>query len=816
VNLLNRVARALVCACAFFLGCNLAEAQPISFSVSFWYPTNGESYVAPANIGVHAMVTDSNVVETVQYLVGTNSIGIVTNKGGVLITNSNSESPFFVYWTNVPVGTYTLTAVATDSAGNMATSAPVTITVTKPPPPPPPVPFVYIYSPTNGSVYHAPTNVTMYVRAGESGGAVASVEFFENKTLLGVVSNSGPATNISSEPLYSLTWSNVPTGAFALQAIAIDTNGNSASSSVVSITVYPPPPNVPLAVAISFPTNGQSYIAPATVPMRASVADSNVVQTVQYYSGTNSIGIVTNHSGLLLTNITAESPFLFDWTNVPAGTYTLTALAVDTAGHTTTSASVTITVTPAPPPVPYVYIYSPANGSTYHAPTNVILYAHAGELGGAVASVEFFENKTLLGVVSNTSVATNISSVPLYSLIWSNVPTGTIALQAVVIDTNGNTATSSVVIITVYPPPPPPPNIPLSISFWYPTNGETYFAPADIGIHAAVADSNVVETVQYFSGTNSIGIVTNKGGVLLTNISGESPFYLDWTNVPAGTYSLTAVATDSAGNMATSAPVTITVTPPPPLVPYVYIYSPMNGSVYHAPTNITIFARAVDIGASGTKQLFWSNIISVEFFENNTLLGTASNSSMALSPSSEPLYSLTWSNVPTGTFALRAVAIDTNGNSATSSVVSITVVSNPPPPNIPLAVSIWYPTNGESYVAPASIGIRVGVADSNVVETVQFFSGTNSLGIVTNKGGVLLTNLTAVSPFYLYWTNVSAGKYTVTAVATDSAANMATSAPVTITVTAPPPPVPYVYIFTPTNGSVYHVPTNITIFCARV
>src|SRR5580698_5974265 len=89
--------------------------------------------------------------------------------------------------------------------------------------------------------------------------------------------------------------------------------------------------------------------------------------------------------------------------------------------------------------------------------------------------------------------------------------------------------------------------IPLTVRFWYPTNGETFTAPANIGVHAQVADSNVVETVQYFAGTNSIGLVSNKTGVIITNLSADSPFYMLWSNVPAGTYTLTALATDAAG-----------------------------------------------------------------------------------------------------------------------------------------------------------------------------------------------------------------------------------------------------------------------------
>jgi len=67
------------------------------------------------------------------------------------------------------------------------------------------------------------------------------------------------------------------------------------------------------------------------------------------------------------------------------------------------------------------------------------------------------------------------------------------------------------------------------------------------------------------------------------------------------------------------------------------------------------------MGAGGSTQLIANNIANVEFFENNTLLGVVSNSLPLLSPIPEPVYALTWSNVPTGAFALKAIAVDTKG-----------------------------------------------------------------------------------------------------------------------------------------------------------
>jgi uncharacterized protein (TIGR03437 family) len=53
-------------------------------------------------------------------------------QNGTLIS-TDSSSPWSAVWTNVPKGSYTLTAVATDNSGLRTTSAPVSITVTNSP-----------------------------------------------------------------------------------------------------------------------------------------------------------------------------------------------------------------------------------------------------------------------------------------------------------------------------------------------------------------------------------------------------------------------------------------------------------------------------------------------------------------------------------------------------------------------------------------------------------------------------------------------------------------------------------------------------------
>ncbi len=109
-----------------------------------------------------------------------------------------------------------------------------------------------------------------------------------------------------------------------------------------------PPPNVPPTVSLTAPANGASYIAPASINLTANASDSDgSISQVAFYNGASLIG-----NGTL-----TGSSYSFAWTNVAAGSYSLTAKATDNAGAVTTSTAVNISVTSPPPPPPSVSLY---------------------------------------------------------------------------------------------------------------------------------------------------------------------------------------------------------------------------------------------------------------------------------------------------------------------------------------------------------------------------------------------------------------------------------------------------------------------------
>jgi hypothetical protein len=122
-----------------------------------------------------------------------------------------------------------------------------------------------------------------------------------------------------------------------------------------------------------------------------------------------------------------------------------------------------------PPPTncrPIVRIASPANGTVFHTPVDIPIFAYARACTGSIVSVEFFAGTNSLGF-GNT--VTNIPPTPtnvlsLFSLVWSNAALGAWDLRARALDTSGALTTSEPVHILVEPTPPPPTNRPAIVT----------------------------------------------------------------------------------------------------------------------------------------------------------------------------------------------------------------------------------------------------------------------------------------------------------------------------------------------------------------
>ncbi|HMJ66743.1 MAG TPA: lamin tail domain-containing protein, partial [Candidatus Binatia bacterium] len=117
-------------------------------------------------------------------------------------------------------------------------------------------PSVTITNPISGARFNVATNILLGASASDADGSVAKVEFFDNLT-----NKIGEVT----APPFTLAWSNAPSGAHTLTAIATDDLGSTGVSAPVSIDIN----RLPI-VTITSPTNGATFFAPANISIAAT------------------------------------------------------------------------------------------------------------------------------------------------------------------------------------------------------------------------------------------------------------------------------------------------------------------------------------------------------------------------------------------------------------------------------------------------------------------------------------------------------------------------------------------------------------------
>jgi RHS repeat-associated protein len=121
----------------------------------------------------------------------------------------------------------------------------------------------------------------------------------------------------------------------------VDNLGGRSSTVGVYIHVRE---NVSPSVTLTSPSSNATFTAPASITLTANASDSDgTIAKVEFYKGAT-----------LITTLTA-APYTYNWTNVAAGSYSLTAVATDNVGATRTSAPVAITVNSAVTQIYYIH-----------------------------------------------------------------------------------------------------------------------------------------------------------------------------------------------------------------------------------------------------------------------------------------------------------------------------------------------------------------------------------------------------------------------------------------------------------------------------
>ncbi|MCX6880093.1 MAG: Ig-like domain-containing protein [Verrucomicrobia bacterium] len=232
----------------------------------------------------------------------------------------------------------------------------------------------------------------------------------------------GTNTNVASGTPTSVSWAGLTAGTtYEWYAVASDASLSTTGTTNTFTTagVAPQPPTV----AITSPANGATVGTSFTIAATAADSDGTITS-------------VTFYDGATLLNTDTSSPYSYAWTGASVGSHSLTAVALDNSGLTTTSAVVNVTVAAANV-APTVAITSPANGASVG--TSFTIAATAADSDGTITSVTFYDGATLLNTDSSSP----------YSYAWSGASVGSHALTAVALDNGGLTTTSAVVNVTV-------------------------------------------------------------------------------------------------------------------------------------------------------------------------------------------------------------------------------------------------------------------------------------------------------------------------------------------------------------------------------
>ena len=318
---------------------------------------------------------------------------------------------------------------------------------------------------------------------------------------------------------------------------------------------------------------------------------------------------------------------------------------------------------------PTVIISAPANNAQVSSNVNICVQVNASSSSASITNVDLYKNTTLIthDSADNPSTMNPCKGYHSYQLPNLNVNSPVVFTAIVTDSQNLQTRSAPVVVysgtakigdaIPAYPPAPtndgvnPPPATPASVAITSPANNTT-LTGTSVSLASAISNAKCsYSQVQYLNGTASLGTSTT------------SPTYsLSLSNLAAGSYSITAVATGTSCAKLMSAAVKVTLQAP---------------TAANKPPTVSLSASSTTLPSTGTLTL-QSNaaddhgITKVEFYDGTTLIG---------SPVTAAPYTITIAKPTVGKHSYTAKAYD-NGSpvlTTTSAAVAVTVTSVTPP-----------------------------------------------------------------------------------------------------------------------------------------
>ncbi|MGV3773410.1 MAG: Ig-like domain-containing protein [Verrucomicrobiales bacterium] len=182
--------------------------------VSLSSPPAGATFLAGETITFAANASDDTSISNVEFFANEISLGF------------DATVPYSIS-TSLPVGSYSITAKATDNLGMTVTSTSIQISVGSQNQ----APSITLASAQAGTVLLAPAAVTLRATATDSDGAIAKVEFYQGDALIGT----------STSEAFEWVVANLAAGTYSFKAVATDNTGASQSSATIQVVVTDQP-----------------------------------------------------------------------------------------------------------------------------------------------------------------------------------------------------------------------------------------------------------------------------------------------------------------------------------------------------------------------------------------------------------------------------------------------------------------------------------------------------------------------------------------------------------------------------------------------
>jgi hypothetical protein len=616
-------------------------------------PVQGAVFNAgtPINIQATASDPDGDPIQKVDFVA-------YSSATGSLAIGTDTTAPYETTWTNAPVGTWSLYAFPTDSHGlrgdsieivqiQVVNSAPLSVS---------------ILSPTNGQVLVEGDYVPIQVSVS------ASVNLVEVRD-----QNNNLVAWLTGSP-WSSFWRVMDVGEYTLTATAHNSQGQTANSAPVHVTVnhinhrisglvidnITSAPVAGVRMDLVCPSN------PAITATTTTAADGSYLFTDLGTTVNDSVTITPTLDGYTFDPTSRSTGYLGYIQNWDNQTFL--------SSHVN-SISVTLT--------------SPNDGQVFTAPGPILLSADATTQTGTITKVEFYRGQNVL-IGSDTTAP--------YEFNWTNVPAGFYQLYARATDSMGNQRDSAINVVTVNAAPTTvrmQGNITNAGGGWMP------------GITVLLSGTVNGQTVNQSAVSNSFGAY----GFFSVPIGG------DYTITPQGTqmtFTPPSRAFTNVVNDTFDIDFQASANNQPPTV---HINSPLDGAVYTMPAEIPVSATATD-GDGSVIRLTMAAQSETQFITIGQTLGGN--------------YSALWQPNQPGSYLIWATAVD-NGGLQTSVNIHITI--NPP---TAVSLSGRTVDRNSVGIDAATVELRQYSDDQLVATAITDANGTYSIpGIETFRNYVL-------------------------------------------------------------------------------